>query len=524
MKRLLISYRRLAGMTLSLLLIMLTSCYKDDSKDIEEWVPNIEIADFNENGYTIISYADNYLDINPQITTGYKEEELTYNWYVINTAEEVASNSNDPNPYEMEWIAEGKDLHYNVRLFPGEYKVVLEVKAPNEYTVYKTAQLSCTTLFSEGFYILKETNDGNTELDLFNTSSADGTSEPVFMEDVLEQVHGEAMKGAPQNISMASNHSYIDEASNEMTYANTLTVTTKQGDISMMRTSDLKVVMNRDNMLFTQFGDDEMPYKVESGFWCNLLTTNKGVRSQYQASLSASASGKYGVTNGMTVDEKMAYDSSSMGVFFWSPDVHNIVYCDYNATCTYADKKNNNVGNLSAYSCEFIGSSQLNKTIVYVLRHRNGMAWVLPITSQLGGGWAAGQIMPAQTVAPNFAKATGFKVCVNEATVIYGIYDNKIYAFDFVNNIEKQIIPEGVGEDEKIVYITDQYIGYGSVNNFFVVGTVQGDSYTLRFYSNFGGQPDGAPLYVITGHGYPKAMRYTTGADIGMGMSNSMQD
>lgn len=485
-------------------LISLAGCYKDDSTIASSLISDITIADFQENGYTIISFADNYLDITPVVETEYKESELTYKWYLIDKSQEVLIDQDSEDPYEMELIGEEKTLHYNVRLIPGEYTVVCQVSASNGYTVYKTTTLNCITLFSNGFYILKETVDGDTELDLFNPSS------DTFMENVITNVHGEPIQGVPQNLSTAYNHGYIDDNTNEMASSNMVTVTTKDGKIRVMRTSDLKIVMDNSSLLFSSFEEGEVPYRIISFFWINMLTSNKGVRSQYQASLQTSASGRYGVTNGIPVGTDLAYDERASGLFLWDPTTHKVVYCDYNATCTYGTREDNGVANLSQYECMFIGSCTANGNVVYVLRNRMNVTFIMSISSNFGAGWKVEQLTPIHAFAPNFNKAASYKICTQEATLVYGLLDNnEIWAYDFVNNIEKQIVPEGIGDDEKITYISDQYAGYDATNNFFIVGTEKNDTYTLRFYTNFGGQPDGAPKYVITGKGHPKAIHHT---------------
>ena len=131
-------------------ILMLSSCYSDDSTIATELIPDIAISGLSEEGYSIISYADNYLDITADVNTNYPESELSYRWYLIDKMAEYAVGDEE-HPYQWEAIGEGRTLHYNVRLAPGEYEVVLEVKAANDYTVYRKAKLNVTTPFSEGF-------------------------------------------------------------------------------------------------------------------------------------------------------------------------------------------------------------------------------------------------------------------------------------------------------------------------------------------------------------------------------------
>lgn len=69
--------------------------------------------------------------------------------------------------YQKEKIGDGKTLRYEVNLPSGAYTLVFEATAV-EYGYVRTAsmQMSVSTNFSKGFYILKSTEDGKTDLDL----------------------------------------------------------------------------------------------------------------------------------------------------------------------------------------------------------------------------------------------------------------------------------------------------------------------------------------------------------------------
>lgn len=484
-----------------LLLALFTSCYEDHSAVATTLIPDITIADFKEGGYTIISYADNYLDLTADVTTDYPESELSYKWYLIDRSAVLASG--DDNPYEREYIASGKQLHYNIRLIPGEYEVVLEVTASNGYSVTRKTSLFVTTEFSEGFYILKETTDGHTELDLCNPEA------DLYMQDVLTAVHGQPMQGAPEAISTTICQGYIDSDTNMPSSATIVTVTTKEREISVMRTTDLKEVMNAQSLLFTRFADDEIPYRIVQCMWCNILMTNKGIRSQYQATLEKSSSGKFGITNGITTGRDAAYDAVSQYLFLWDPEARNVVACDYNGTARSGSKEDNNLSNLTTYDCLHIGYSYAGEKVVYVLRQRSGMTWVMAIASSRSSGWKMESLTPLKAYAPHVNQSSTFSVCATEATLVYGIAEGKLWGYDFANNTERELSVAGLTEGETLTYISDQYTG-GGLSNYFIIGTEQGDEYTLRFYNNFGGQPDGQPVYTVRGKGHVRGVRFTT--------------
>ena len=490
------------GLCTFCLALSLAACYSDDSTIATELLPDITISGLDEDGYTVVSYADNYLDITAIVTTGYAESELSYAWYLIDKQAQYAVHDED-SPYEWEQIAEGRQLHYNVRLSPGEYEVVIVVTAANGYSVSKKVPLVVTTEFSEGFYILKETADGNTELDLCNPATG------LYLQDCLTARRGQPMAGAPEAVSTTIAQGYIDDVTNTLSASNIVTVTTKNREISVMRTSDLKEIMNADNILFTHFDDDETPYSIVQCMWCNILITNKGVRSQYQSSLDKGESGKYGITNGIHTARYAAYERKSNCMFLWDPDTKNAVCCDYNGTVREGTKEENELSTLNVYDCLYIGYCETSGDVVYVLRHKNGMIWVMTIQAGFGSGWKMQALKPIKAYAPNVSNSQTFSVCTTEATLLYGIADNKLWGYDFINNTEKEVTPVDIPEGETLTYVSDQYLGYNATN-YLIIGTEKGTSYTLRFYKNFGGQPDGEAVFTVTGIGHVRGVRYTT--------------
>ena len=302
--------------------IALVSCASDDSNVADVLIPDITIEALTADGeqLTVVSYEHNRLTLSPAVTTGYAESELSYDWYLIDlAAENVYQPATDTDyHFDRQHIASGRQLDYEVNLPPGQYTLVFEVKAANGYTASQTATLNAVTNFTQGFYILKETADGQTDLDLYNP--ANGT----FMENVVTAVHGQPFSGKPQNLSVATGHSYIDTETNEMTSATLVTVTTQDGHIYAMRSSDLNVVHDRQTLLFVPMEADEQPYRIVSGSWGNYFVSSKGIRFQYTSSMSLSTSGKYGLESVMKASPYVCYDEGSSNIFFWDAESHSI--------------------------------------------------------------------------------------------------------------------------------------------------------------------------------------------------------
>ena len=104
-----------------------------------------------------------------------------------------------------------------------------------------------------------------------------------------------------------------------------------------------------------------------------------------------------------------------------------------------------------------------------------------------------------------------FTLSCASAALLYGVVGNTIYGLDLTTFTEQEITPKGIGEEEQIVYFYNQSGGIFGSYDYLVVGTqTQGtDAYTLRFYNQLGGLPDGEPVYTLHGTGTPRSIHYT---------------
>ena len=212
----------------------MTACFDDDSTLGTIDVPGIEIGELRDT--LITSYVGNVLHVSPEVTTAYPESDLTYAWYYYQNVSSGTSNDLEDG-FRTNKIADTKDLDYEVNLSTGSYTLVLEVTSKtNNYSATATMTLTTVTSFSNGFYILKETADGNTEVDLLAT---DG-----LIEGLMSNVLGEPLAGAPLNLSITYNHPYINPDDLQMGATSMLHVFS-EGDYHSFRTEDMLETFNR---------------------------------------------------------------------------------------------------------------------------------------------------------------------------------------------------------------------------------------------------------------------------------------
>lgn len=480
------------------MMLLLVSCdSSDDSTLPEGTLPTIEIADFQEGGYNIVSYRENFLQIEPQITTGYTESQLSYHWYLVNnSSSDIAYTTN--KEYTWELISSERNLNYEINLAPGNYTVCLDVTADNGYTASKQCDLLVSTDFTAGYYILKETADGNTELDVFNYTDNN------LIKDLFEATTGEALPGAPVMLSMSFDHSYIDENTNMETSGNLATITTDKGLIRGLYTGDLSAVLRNDNILYDTWDNNVQPYLIGSGLWTNVLVTSEGAVSQYAASMGG-GSGKYGIAGGAGGSRFYVLDASGYTTVLWAEAAHTLYYLDYNGGPGYFDDPTYNVNNMSGWECIAAGNSRSAGVVVFLLQNTSTKARQLVYVST---NFMGGTIAKMVTVDPSthLAKGNVFTVSNQSSSFIYTVDNNRIYGYD-LNSGEEQEIPAPGISGETITYISDKYVR--RTTDYFVIGTQNGNDYTLRFYEQLGGKPDGNPVYTVKGSGKVVSVKYT---------------
>ena len=245
----------------------ITGCYEDDSTMAtpESMVNEITIEEFADT--SAVAYST-VLELTPKVT-GYSDTELEYRWYIYGG--EFSDRTEDG--YRTVQIGAEKKLSYPVELKIGTYTVVCEVT--NKETGYFNLtefSLKVTSAFSEGFYILKETTDGNTDMDFYNDR------QKTVIPDVIASVQGEAQSGKPCNMCPVYNKIYIDPATAKSTYATGVFVTSGQNEFSIYSTIDMSTLFDRSSLLFSEMDGEEVPYAMVSAMRGNMLFSNKGVR------------------------------------------------------------------------------------------------------------------------------------------------------------------------------------------------------------------------------------------------------
>lgn len=477
-------------------LLCLASCYSDDSTmpaTEADYMAAIEIGDLNDVSAVSLSTT---LNITPEVS-GYSDSELSYAWYIYGD-----NLGTDVGGYKEHQIGSEKTLNYEVALDAGAYTLVLEVThTATGYVVFATCGLTVTTDFSLGFYILKETTDGNTDVDIYSVENN------MLMSNVIESMYGSPLPGAPCYLDIVYDKTYADPETSEATSGVLACVTSEDSGFGLYRTTDLELIFDRSSILFEEMESDEKVYRMCVAA-ANYMFTNKGVYSG-GSGLTGKFSGRNDDTTGSSTFVQAA---DAYGFFYWDENAKGIKYI-------YDTDVSDVVGtvDLSDATCLATGWSYLasTNTMWYVVEKANGTRYLLytdpdtySITTEVELG-SNTHLANADLIAGNALTAS----------YLFGIDNNALYAYSLVDPAAGEetgpYTLSGMGSDEEITFIADSFFyddsWYGEPSNdynYIIVGTRSGENYKLYFYSISGGLPYGQPVYTVEGTGTVTGCRF----------------
>lgn len=485
---------------------LLTSCFDDDSTSGFDENGNLRVGELTVSGleetYTKTAYIQEHLQINP-VVEGYSDNELSYHWILINDQTGKTNAKGDTiQPIDL---GTEKNLDYEVNLAPGDYQVRLYT------TVNKTglvniayASLVVQTSFSQGFYVLKETADGNTEMDQLTASDE-------IASNLITKLTGSPMRGKPQSLYPNYGISYIDPSTDEMGTTAALTLTTESGDFAILRNTDLATIFNRETILFEEMDANEKVYATFQTSMSNVMVTSAGFYA-----ISSGGAGKYGMPTDESGTSPYLYvDFANYGSgAMWDAKTKSLNAFDYgmnNYPLTYADMTGEDVTqNLSGYECLHSGVNYVGSTTVgvFILRNTANGERFLYLTK----GSFRNQVLTTRVkLTGHMANASRYSTNGRTASYIYCVDGGKIYACNLSSGdfAEVELQPQGISSGETINFVSNQF-WYPANGRFdyLIVGTQSGNNYKLYFYQTTGGAPVGAPVKTMEGEGKVSKIRY----------------
>ena len=478
----------------------MTACFEDDSTLGTVEVGDIEIAALRDT--SIVSYNGNVLHVEPVVTAGYSEEEMNYAWYIHGG--QFDEDGDVPGGYRTNCISEEKVLDYEVNLPSGVYTLTFEAMADNGYAKTTRMSLTVSTPFSQGFYLLKETADGNTEVDLL---TQDG-----LRSDLLTEMQGVPLDGKPLGMSIVYASGYINEDNQQLESGNVLHVSSED-DYRGFRTEDMGEVFNLSNLAYTPFEAGEVPLNMIENISSIYMATNKGIYTTNNAYMGETSS-KFGLP--MYEGGSKHFFSMAMSYYFvfWNEMTHSL--CDAHSSELPWELP---AGiDQAALSCLASGMNVYNsiETAWFLLEDgTSGKRLLALVSGDMYSGVSITELREVP-VGTHLAEGNLFASVGMGAYALYVVDGNLLYMYNLGSGREDNVPLNGL-DGGTITYIGNNYMNsrdfYGADMdgnfNYLLVATGDANSYKLHFYDNLvSGAPAGTPFQVIDGMGALKGVRY----------------
>ncbi len=489
-----------ATVMLALCVGFLASCVEDDSTYSDHSV-YLELSGLEEK-YEVVSFSSDKLEINPVVRSSFSDDDLAYAWSYYDPSPNYTSTNVDT--VRADTISYEKNLSYNPAVSDGTYTLVFTVwsKSTGYRRSIKTT-FSASSALSRGFYVLKETADGNTDLDLYNTRLQE------LIPDVLTNYQGKAMSGKPRCLDVIHGQAYINDEGKE-TSTNMLCVTTENNEVQWIRALDCKTIFTPQNVHF-EYVPNEIPYRTVRGYWEVYYVTSNGIYSAYSGMMGGSGVlGAYDGTGG-SVHVVSGASGAYYGILYWSNQTRSFETSDYNAGYAPASSGVPGYGtqnlDLECLACGLNMAAGEKQFFLMQDRSNPSKKYIYYFSF----GFMGATLTDVRELDENsgYGNATLRAVCDRQATIAYYVKDNKVFTYDLVNeNPDKELTLQGIPAGEQISHISYRpYYGSGRFS-YFVVGTQSGNTYKVYMYETRAGEPIGDPVITFSGTGKLSRISY----------------
>lgn len=472
------------------LMACLSGCFDDDSTVATEAKRAHEIKVEGLPQDTSAVAFSSVLELVP-VVEGFTDDELLFNWYIY------GGQFGEKGEYRKNKIYEGKKLAYPVELKIGRYSVICE--ATHKETGYfglTEFSLDVTSAFSNGFYALKETADGNSELDFYNYQ------EKTTHNDLLTRQFGAPLNGKPRNMNAVYKKVHLDPETAISTYATGMFITCGENDFSMYNTVDMSLMFDRSSLFYADMKEDEIPYAMATTAENNYYFSNKGISSDAAGGgyfASEYATGKLPSPSGIG-GSAFVQACNGRELSYWSESGHCLMCTDGYEI----DYKN--------------GYDGIKIPFEQATAVATGWNWNLGVNAvwylfdvENDGRYLV--VLEKETIAEvrrledtqNLAQASVIAGKGLRGSFIYSVGDNQLYRYSITENVETVLsvtsLPSGT-----ITYMSNLF--YERAFDYLVIGVQNGDKYTVAMYEMQGGQPFGEPKHTFEGTGSLKKICY----------------
>lgn len=491
----------------ALIVLVCSSCFEDKGNYDYTDFQDLEIKNI-EKEYDRISFQDT-LHIRPEFAN---PDAYEYLWTLHKAYNQIPSDGSD---IKIDTIGTERILAYPVALPTGIYNVILKVThKENQHATFYNTSLVARTEFSLGYYLLKETAEGNTDVDFHST-------EGKKMNDLLSLSLGDAMSGVPTSMGLVFEYCHMDE-NGEYVWPTALTVCAGK-DVRVFNTENMQCILDHSNMFYAEIPDETPKYIFPGGANVAYIS-DLGYYINYQyPGWGITSAGKFGmpliVENDFRPSEHMAviaggkdqYGIDVVTTYTFDELNHRFMMVDFNGEAypfgenVQAPASPNEIP--ENYEIIFFGHNivGVNHEGYAVFQDKNNPAKRYMYILKMDLYETSNPITEVRELAaPEMQAADLYAVNENNAKVMYCAKDDKLYMYYIMEGKIEPMSLQGF-EGGEISYIGNRYWLFpgDKENNFdyFVVATHTNGAYKVYFYKTIGGKPTGTPVKILEGEG-----------------------
>lgn len=478
------------------------SCYEDKGNYDYTSSKQVTVEPF-EKSYSKITFKQT-LEITPDIKNEMAGDSYEYLWTAY---PKVKPEFENDKGFKIDTISTERNLNYEVALKPGKYTVSFRLinKSKKELGLVTTTVLNVTTEFSKGVYLLKEIG-GNAEIDFINDRGE-------VLPDLMSKSIGEPLKGKPVSLSYIPCMSYLDKE-NGLFVEGSFVFPISEDDMAMISTDDVTKLRGYEEMFYSVPFQKEQPYCFYLGNYYGIgHHSNKGIYADPQIAYWGMLGSGMFAPKGKYVDD-MNYELHFNTIFgaqgTMAFDVKNgrFIHIDMSATVGLFNDLNSSVKYTGIKDrLLFMGSSVVGDSYGYAIFENSATSQrslYLMNPLDLSSGIAPSTTIQTIPSTLKFAKATHFATCRKGAAIIYFVSENKLYAYNVLSKTEELLSLAGITSSDSITYFDTMYSEIGESEdhyNYFIIGTVASNTYTVSIYDMVGGIPSGTPKRRFSGTG-----------------------
>ncbi len=342
--------------TLVCIVLGIWSCKDEVDYVLESPEINIDMGQINS-----IYYYNEVLKLNPSISLGTDSittnaDNYSYRWSYINTDKGSISK-----------IAEGKSLDLTLDSI-GVLNLYFEIENNETHIISTlTTVINVESVTNQGWYVLKETAEGNTEVDGFYLSAAEGDY------DIIKQKLGASLSGVPRGFSFSNYYKYKPYKDSTFYYTASSLMVFSNNDALAYNVNNATPIIQLNEMFFLE------PEEANQNIKATMLSSNKVFVSM--------ENGAYTMNGG---------NPAFFPVIEGDYSIDNLLTCGSYGNTLAFDNKNKSFmmfGTAGTYTSDTVGYFQdvygeFNNGLEVSVNHMNGEAIFMENT-QRGSGYSS---------------------------------------------------------------------------------------------------------------------------------------